>query len=120
MLNKIKFNIALTSLMKEYSQEGQGQQGEDFVDTGKYLEMFVAETEDADFILAMNTILELIKFQKGDKEDRKCVRQIELYGHLPKLSDDLPEVSIEINRAAILVSVRLHRKRSSCCSTPRS
>lgn len=66
MLNMIKFNIAVTSLRKEESRRGGKEEngrkgdGEDYIDTGKYIEMFITETEDTDFIKVMQTILELI------------------------------------------------------------
>lgn len=54
--------------------------------------MFISETEDIDFIKAMNMILVAIDKNNGVQTNKVLPPVLDLYSNQSKLSDDLPEI----------------------------
>lgn len=70
-------------------------------DTFKYIEMFISETEDIDFIKAMNIILVAIDKNNGVNTNKILPPILDLYFNQSKISDDLPEIELFSNYSLV-------------------
>ena len=85
MLNEVKFNIIIVSLLKEKSEKKE--------ETIKYLEIFISETENEEFLKIMQLFMELISKEKQVNET------IILYEEILKISDIFPDIYLQLGKS---------------------